>query len=75
MEYPDEKVAEVCKLGPVAASDLLTRGRAGDLQALADWSVRAAYRKLLRHGLTPPDALRKTRDIMAGISLKVAITA
>lgn len=70
MIYPDEKVAEVCQLGPVKAAELLDRARAGDLSALADWSVRAAYRQLLRYGLTAPAALVKTRSLFQGIELK-----
>lgn len=74
MIYPPERVLEVCQLGPVKASELLERARAGDFEALADWTVRAVYTKMIRSGAVPAEALRDTREIMAVIDLKVALT-
>lgn len=74
MIYPPERIAEVCQLGPVKASQLLERGRAGDFQAIADWTVRAAYTKMIRAGAAPAEALRDTREIMAVIDLKTVIS-
>jgi hypothetical protein len=42
VHYPDEKIAEVCSLGPVAAEELLGKAQSGDLIALTDWTMRAA---------------------------------
>jgi len=74
MEYPPERIAEVCSLGPVKASALLERGRAGDFQAIADWTVRACYTKMIRAGVLPLKALADTREIMAVIDLKTVIS-
>ena len=69
MIFPDEKVVEVAKLGPLKAAELLNRGRAGDLEALADWTVYSAYRHVLRGGASPAEAIHHTRTLIAGIEL------
>jgi hypothetical protein len=71
VDFPDERVAEVAKLGPVQASELLARGRAGDLQALADWTVYAVHRAVLKLGATPPQALYHTRVVIRRTDLRV----
>ena len=70
MIYSPERVAEVCQLGPVKAAELLERARAGDLQALGDWTVRAAYTKLVRAGTLPLKARADMVEIMKVIDLK-----
>jgi hypothetical protein len=70
MLYPDEKVPKVCALGPIEGQKLLERARAGDLGALADWTVLAVYRKLQRLGATPAQALHHTRVLIGGVDLK-----
>lgn len=69
MRFPDERVAEVCQLGPVKASELLDKVKAGDLSALADWTVRAAYKKLIRGGASHAEALRHTRTLLSRVNL------
>ncbi len=73
MTFPPERIAEVCALGPVKASELLDRGRAGDLQALADWSVRALYRKFIREGAAPVSAMKHTETALSNIDIKVGV--
>lgn len=73
MTFPDERVAEVCQLGPIKAAELLERGRAGDLAALADWTVYSVCRKMIRSGTLPARAIHETREIMAAVDLKSAI--
>ena len=74
MIFPPERIAEVCALGPVKASELLDRGRAGDLQALADWTVRAVYLKFVRMGAVPAAALGHTRDILSEVAIVPKVT-
>ena len=75
MVFPDERVAEVCRLGPLKAARLLEKARAGDLRALADFTVRAVYRKILLLGATPAQALVHTRTLIGRVELtpKVSI--
>lgn len=73
MIYPAERIAAVIQLGPVKASELLERARAGDFDALADWTVRAAYRKMVNAGVHPLKAKNDTVEIMKVIDLKTII--
>lgn len=70
MVFPNERIAEVSQLGSVEAAALLDRARAGDLHALADFTVRAAYRQLVRYGLKPAEAQAKLRSLLPGIELR-----
>jgi len=74
MIYPQEKIEEIVKLGPVKASELLDRARAGDLEALADWSVYAIHSKLRRDGASPVEALHHTRVMMANVDLRPKVS-
>lgn len=75
MDFPDERVVEVSQLGPVKASETLEKARAGDLQALADWTVYSVYRRFIRLNASPAQALHHTRTLIGGITLtpKVSI--
>ncbi len=74
MIFPPERIAEVCALGPVKASELLDRGRAGDLQALADWSVRAMFKKFRAFGAARAEALHHTRVFLDQMDLKAKVS-
>ena len=74
MNFPPEKLAEICALGPVKASEMLDRGRAGDLQALADWSVYALYRQFVRVGASPVEARKHTAVIMDRVNLTAKVS-
>jgi len=74
IQYPDEKVAATCRLGPVQAAALLERGRGGDLSALADWTVYAAYRAMIRRGATPAAALLHTRTLLKNVRLNPSVS-
>ena len=73
MNFPDERVAEVCRLGPIKAAELLEKARAGDQAALYDWAVNADYAKMVRAGAIPAAALRHLRNLLAGVDLEVSI--
>ena len=73
MIFPDERIAEVVSLGPIAASDLLKKARAGDLQALADWTVRSAYQKIVKAGEPPVSAILHLRTLLKNINLRPAM--
>ena len=70
MVYPEDRVAGIVKLGPAEALVLSEAARGGDLMALADWTVRAVYRKLLASGLSPAAAIGGTKDLMRLVDLK-----
>lgn len=75
MIFPDERVVEVARLGPIKASELLEKGRAGDLGALADWSVYSMFREFVRLGASPSAAIAHTRSFLREVNLvaRVAI--
>lgn len=75
MKVSPDKIAEVCALGPVKASELLDRGRAGDQQALVDWSVYALYRQFRRIGADHEAALKHTSVILDRIDLTTKVSA
>lgn len=75
MIFPDERVFEVCRLGPIKASELLDKARAGDLQALADWSVRAVYGHFINLKSSPAEALHHTRVMIKNIVLTPKVSA
>ena len=74
MVFPDARVAEVCRLGPVKAAEVLARGRAGDYQALCDWTVRAAFMSLVAKGVSRSAALRHVRNLLSGVKFKPKLT-
>lgn len=75
MNFPEERVAEVCQLGPIKAAEVLDKALAGDPQALADFAVRSAYQKFLKMGASPAAALRHTRNLVSNIRLKVSFAS
>lgn len=75
MIFPPERIAEVCALGPVKAAELLDRGRAGDLQALGDWSVRALYRKFISIGASPVEARKHVQNVLGKTNLSAKVVA
>lgn len=73
MHYPDERIAEVCKLGSIAAADLLECGRAGDSLALIGWTIRAAYKSLLSAGTPPAEALINVKTIVGMVNFTAKV--
>lgn len=69
MIFPDERVLEVCRLGPVKASELLDKARAGDLQALADWAVYSVHKHFINLKASPAEARHHTRTMISNIIL------
>lgn len=69
----DERVTEVCKLTPSEALELLDKGRAGDAESLAHWSIYAVHRALKMAGAAPVAALHHTLKIAQGIDIQVAL--
>jgi hypothetical protein len=74
MRYPEARVAEVCQLGSIGALELLEKGRAGNVQALADWAVRSAYRKMIRGGASPDEAIGHMKNLVSVIDIKPEVT-
>ncbi len=73
MIVSDERAVEVAALTPSAALELLDKGRAGDAQALADWSIYAVFRALRASGASPGAALHHARIIADGLDIQVAM--
>ena len=74
MIFPDEKVAEVCRLGPSEGAALLNLARSGDLYALAGVVVRGVYKQMIRLGASPVQALHHTRVFFASADLRPKVT-
>lgn len=68
----DERAAEVCKLTPSAAMELLDKGRAGDAKALADWTIYSVYKAMIREGASREDAERHARSLARGVNIEVS---
>ncbi len=71
MIFPQDRVEPVCALGPVQASDLLDKGRAGDVDSLAAWSVYAIHRRLLKLGASKFAALHHTKNLVDSVEIEV----
>lgn len=74
MLFPEERVDDVCRLTPSQALELLDKGRAGDAESLAAWSIRAVYRQLLK-SLPPSAAVHHTKVFARTVELDVKVVS
>lgn len=73
MVVTDARVHELVRLTPSGALELLDKGRAGDAQSMADWSIYAVWRALRAAGAAPKAALHHTLLVAQGLDIQVAI--
>ncbi len=72
MLFPEERVEGVCQLTPSEALELLDKGRAGDHESLAAWSIRAVNRELLK-SMPPAAALHHTKIFARTVEIDVKV--
>jgi hypothetical protein len=74
MEYPRDRVALICGLSAFDAKELLAKARAGDAQALGDWTVWAVYSQLRNEvHLNHIRALNHTANMFSLVDLRPVI--
>lgn len=69
MIFPQERIAEVCRASPDETLALLGRARRGDAQALADFTVKAAYRSFRKTGFDIEVAVDATKRLFRRLNL------
>lgn len=69
MKLAEAKIDRACHLGVEDAAARLEMARGGDFDALADWTAYSVYRKFLKHGLLPAQALQQVRALFHHVDL------